>query len=123
MNAPFTPKPDMAGEYLDIARIHASPAKETHRIIAAVASRYGLTPGHLTGAQQARRISVVRQKAYSEVRRQRPHLSLPAIGRAFNRDHTTVLHGIRAHEARMAWVECLIAAGDCNQPDLFARAA
>jgi chromosomal replication initiator protein len=28
--------------------------------------------------------------------------SLPQIGRFFGRDHTTVLHGIRAHEARQA---------------------
>lgn len=30
------------------------------------------------------------------------HLSTSQIGRHFNRDHTTVLHGIREHQRRMA---------------------
>lgn len=92
-------------------------------LITEVAERYGLTYRDMVGLNNYRAVTIIRQCAYAEVKRVH-NLSLPRIGRAFgNRDHTSVLHGLRAHAARMAWVECLIAAAECEQPDLFARAA
>ena len=37
-------------------------------------------------------------RIYSEL----PNYSLPMIGRLFNRDHTTILHGIRKHKKRVS---------------------
>lgn len=72
-------------------------------IAAEVAALYALTLADLFGPARAKAISHPRQHAMWEVRRRAPHLSLPQIGRLFGgRDHTTVLHGIRAHEARQA---------------------
>lgn len=102
-----------------------TPTGQTREIIREVAERHGLTFRCLEGKRTSHAFAVVRQAAYAEVRARRPHLSLQAIGRAFGgRDHTTVMHGIRAHEARMAWSEILIALGEGEyQLDLFARAA
>lgn len=100
------------------------PAEQTQQIIAEVAGRYGLDARALTGKRRTREIAFARQSAYAEVQARRPHLVLCQIGQAFGgRDHTTILHGIRAHQARMAWAEVLIAAAGVDQPDLFARAA
>ena len=69
-------------------------------IIASVASKYGLTIMELKGDRRSRRVSVPRQeimyRAYTET-----GASLPTIGRSLgDRDHSTVLFGIRSHEAR-----------------------
>lgn len=49
----------------------------------------------LKGVRRSRKLVKVRQLAVYEVRRQRPDMSLPAIGRWFGgRDHTTVLHSV-----------------------------
>lgn len=102
-----------------------TPTGQTLEIIRDVAERYGLTARCLVGQRRTHLVAVVRQAAYAEVRASRPHLSLPAIGKAFGgRDHTTVMHGIQTHQARMAWVDVLITLGQgAYQPDLFARAA
>lgn len=98
----------------------------TLAIIDRIAAKYGLTRRDLLGPNLSRcRMTIVRQAAYAAVREERPHLSLPVIGRIFGgRDHTTVMHGIRQHNARMAWAEFLIAAGSLDdQLNLFAAAA
>jgi chromosomal replication initiation ATPase DnaA len=102
-----------------------TPTGQTREIIREVAERHGLTVRCLEGQRKTHAFAVVRQAAYAEVRARRPHLALCAIGKAFGgRDRTTILHGIRTHEARMAWAEILIALGQGSyQPDLFARAA
>lgn len=94
-------------------------------IIHAVADKYGMTTADLIGPKRSRWFSFARHEAMYRVRLER-RLSLPAIGRIFGgRDHTSVLHALRCHEARAAWGEFLIAAGNADeyQPDLFARAA
>lgn len=83
--------------------------KTTDALIADIATRYGLTSAQLKGNRGRNRVSIIRAAAFAHVRRERPHMSLPMIGRAFGgRDHTTVLLGIRKHELRMAWAEILI---------------
>lgn len=70
-------------------------------IIVAVASDYGLGKGDLVG--RSRRFPVVRarQEAMWRLRTLRG-LSLAQIGRMLGgRDHTTILHGVRRHEARL----------------------
>jgi len=102
-----------------------TPSEQTGAIIAEVAALHGLQPRAITGRRRTPLVVLARQNAYAEVKARRPHLSLPAIGLAFGyRDHSTILHGIRAHGARMAWAQILIDLGSADyQPDLFARAA
>lgn len=70
------------------------------RVIAqAVALTHEVTVAELIGPRRTRLIAHARQHAFSEIRRQ-TKLSLPQIGRFFNRDHSTVLSGINAHRAR-----------------------
>lgn len=103
----------------------ALPSARTDVVIENVGRRFGVTIADLKGPNRSPAYAWPRQMAYAEVKKARPHLSMPEIGKAFGgRDHTTILHGIRAHEARMAWAEILIALGaGAYQPDLFARGA
>jgi chromosomal replication initiator protein len=74
-----------------------------------VAERHGLTFAELLEPTHRWRVSHARQEAFALCyahRRPRSHCdsySLPEIGRFFGgKDHTTVLHGIRAFAARQA---------------------
>lgn len=71
-------------------------------IIDQVAAKHGLLPRDITKRRRHRKIVWARQeamyRAYEETRR-----SLPEIGKYMGGfDHTTVWHGIHAHEKRMA---------------------
>lgn len=71
------------------------------RIVAEVAERHGLTRKELCSADRHRPIAHARQEAMWELRR-RTKLSLTQIAhRVGVKDHTSVLHGIRVHQARM----------------------
>lgn len=55
-----------------------------------------LTIPMLKGVERRKEVCIVRQTAMYEIRKQRPDMSLPMIGRWFGgRDHTTVLHAIK----------------------------
>lgn len=69
------------------------------KVISEVAERHGLTLTQLRDHCRTRSIAYVRQEAMYEAR-VRAGKSLPMIGRYLNRDHTTVLYGVRAHERR-----------------------
>lgn len=77
-------------------------------VVADVAARHGITPGELLGPRRLRHLIIPRQEAMYLLRAIKasdglPKYSLPAIGIALGgRDHTTVLHGVRAHAARLA---------------------
>lgn len=61
-------------------------------------ARNGIRREDLTGPRRHQPLARLRQDAYVEVWFKCPHLSFPAIGRAFGgRDHTTVLHGLKAY--------------------------
>lgn len=75
----------------------------TQRLTAAViqhrvAVAYGLDLRMLLSERRARHLARPRQVAMWLCARLLPGLSLPQIGRAFRRDHTTVLHAIRKIE-------------------------
>jgi hypothetical protein len=112
-----------------VPHVPAQPPAEAHghtrQILQEVADRYGITVADLTSDRRTRFYAFARHEAMARVRKERPHLSLPQIGRIFGgRDHTTVIHALRCHEIRAAWAEVLIAlTTDEYQPDLFARAA
>lgn len=57
----------------------------------------------MASATRIDRYVKARQRAFYALRNCGAGYSLPTIGRWFGgRDHTTVLHGVRAHEARLA---------------------
>lgn len=71
-------------------------------VLAEVCREYNLSPSDLKGPSRRRQVAWPRQdfmvRSYAL-----GHLSLPQIGRFLGgRDHTTVLHGVRAHAARQA---------------------
>lgn len=75
------------------------------RIIQLIARRYGLTAGDITGRLRTKDITVPRHLAMY-LARKIEGVSYPNIGRQFgNRDHTTVISGVRE-------IERLIARGD-----------
>lgn len=70
-------------------------------IIRAAARLSGVSVAELLGPCRERRLAYPRQVAMT-LCREMTGASLPQIGRRFGgRDHTTVLHAIRATEARM----------------------
>lgn len=71
-------------------------------VLREVADRYGLTLAQITGVNRQRKYAWPRQHAYWEIKRRCPHADLSMIGRVVGRDRTSILHGIRAHEKRMA---------------------
>lgn len=72
-----------------------------HEILDQVSNMYGFTVHELRGPGRTKGIAHARQHAMY-LMAQQPHLSLPQIGRYLGgRDHTTILHGVRAHKARM----------------------
>ncbi|MBN8527218.1 MAG: AAA family ATPase [Planctomycetes bacterium] len=72
------------------------------RILQAVASRYGVRPGDITGAGRARQIARARQAALLLGRRLTGHSLVALGGMVGGRDHSTVLYGIGQAEQRLA---------------------
>ncbi len=65
-----------------------------------VCQKHRITLAQLRGKQRARCFAWPRQEVMYRASKE-TSASLPEIGRYLDRDHTTVIHGIRAHEARM----------------------
>ena len=77
------------------------------RIVRDVAARHGVFVGEILGRTRTAQICRARFEAmwlaYQERRADGSRLyTLPFIGRCFGRDHTSVLHAIRRHEAILA---------------------
>lgn len=71
------------------------------KIATDIAQQYGLTFADLESPSRKRDVAHPRQHVMWMLR-QTTVLSLPQIGRLLGgRDHTTVIHGIRAYEARL----------------------
>lgn len=69
------------------------------RIIAACAEEYGVEPFEVRG--QRRNLPIVRARQKAMFRMQcELDMSTVAIGRSFDKDHTTVMHSIEAHQKR-----------------------
>lgn len=68
-------------------------------IINEICTRYKISRIDLLSRRRARHLAWPRQEAYWRASKE-TMMSLPAIGRAFGRDHTTIMHGIDAHEKR-----------------------
>ena len=72
-----------------------------HDIQTLVCCAFGISQLDLLSRRRGRVQARPRQVAMWLARHATP-CSLPEIGRAFDRDHTTVMHGIERVEARMA---------------------
>jgi chromosomal replication initiation ATPase DnaA len=84
------------------SRADSSDPSRANRIIRAVAAAHGLTFSQMISQRRQRNITRARQHAMWELR-EHTSLSYPQIARLLGRgDHTTALHGCRAHEARLA---------------------
>lgn len=64
-------------------------------IIKVIAEHHGLRYGDIVGHRRQKHIIAVRDKCIRAAADARPDLSLPSIGRIFNRDHTTIMHSLR----------------------------
>lgn len=86
--------------------IPAMPQR-VREILDRVAEEHGTTTEALTGHSHRKGLAVARYEAYSRIvaqiviNRQPP--SLPQIGAWVNRDHTTVLYGLRRHASGFEW--------------------
>lgn len=67
-------------------------------LIRIVAARAGITEADILGPSRLRKFSNPRQFVMYLAHKR--GMSLPQIGRIMGRHHTTVLHGVRAEEAR-----------------------
>jgi chromosomal replication initiation ATPase DnaA len=63
-------------------------------IITQVALRYGFRYSEIIGPSRNKAVVIARHQAMVEVRKRKPDYSVPMIARAFNRDHTTILHAL-----------------------------
>lgn len=107
---PLAPLPEPGGHDLAVQRlveryrevqIRFTPTRQTaiRRIIAATAREHRLTSADITGASRSHPVVLARHEAMYRVVASDDckGLSLPTIGRAFRRDHTTVIHGVAQH--------------------------
>ena len=81
---------------------HARPTRRSMAEITAevLKAHVGVTLEDVKGKCRKRHIVAARQAAMYFIRKERPSLSFPEIGRFFGgRDHTTVLHAVRKLEA------------------------
>ena len=70
---------------------------QTRRIIKICADEFGVSPEDMLSPWRRRTITWARFAAW-DLMRQHTRMSYPEIGRKFNRDHTTILSGVRRSE-------------------------
>ena len=70
------------------------------KIVQEVGEKYGLSREQLCGEGRAAALVRARHELFWRLRRETTW-SLPRLGRALNFDHTTLLNGIRKHQARL----------------------
>jgi chromosomal replication initiator protein len=83
-------------DYIIVAR----PPISVAHIQAAVCDHFGLRMSDMASARRGRDIAHPRQLAMYLAKTMTAK-TLPTIGRLFDRDHTTVMHGIRAVDERL----------------------
>lgn len=74
--------------------------------VTAIAEAHGVTVGQILRKDKSDRISAIRFEVYAALRALRLSNGLPpsypAIGRWMQRDHATIIHGVRVHAAKLA---------------------
>ena len=81
-----------------MTEIHATPT--VRQVLAAVATAFNEPLAELLSERRHQAAVKARHAAMALSREMTPR-SLPVIGRAMGRDHTTVLHGLRVHQVRL----------------------
>lgn len=92
-------------ESADVPRCRASVIA----IVGFVARRHGISPAHIYG--DSRRPEFVRPRQQVMWLADKLGYSSAAIGRELGRDHSTVLHGIKAEDKRVAARNARVNAG------------
>lgn len=72
-----------------------------HEAMRVFATAHNISVADLTRHCRKKPMATIRQDAMAYVR-DVSGLSFPEVGLLFNRDHTTILHGVRASEKRRA---------------------
>lgn len=93
------PEPCITDNFVTYDIDVTAPALPARAIANEVAGRHGVDPDRLFSATRARPVAYARQEAFYLIR-DRLNYALTQIGRIFDRDHATVLHGIQAHASR-----------------------
>lgn len=83
---------------IDYAPFRPAPFKRWRRLIAQMVDATNLTYADVMGKTRKNKAVIVRQEIWLEMNRR--GASLPFIGAIFERDHTTVLHGVQCALAR-----------------------
>lgn len=78
----------------------ATPAEDTYAVLDRIAAKHGLTREQLLHDTHKHRFAHARQEAMAELYGDGSRFSLPALGRLFGKDHSTILYGIRAFNRR-----------------------
>lgn len=78
----------------DIARRVGTEGPTIPAILKAVTEATGKSAKDIVGPRRSQNLFQPRFLAYWLLKHLRPDLSLPAIGKAMNRDHTSVMHGV-----------------------------
>ncbi|NGP19318.1 helix-turn-helix domain-containing protein [Devosia aurantiaca] len=74
---------------------------DSSRIVAEVAAEHGVAVKDILGRFRDSKVVTARHEAIWRIR-QETRLSFPQIGQKFSRDHSTIIHGYKQHERRMA---------------------
>lgn len=74
--------------------------KSIAQIMVETCEKYDVSLLELVSYRRSRPLVLYRQEAMYRCVKETAQ-SLPMIGRAFNRDHTTILHGVKAHAERV----------------------
>jgi chromosomal replication initiation ATPase DnaA len=86
-------------EAASAVRRERAPKGQCHRIVEEVAAKYGVTASAILSGSRARLLIPPRHEAMYRCVAETT-LSLPAIGRIFKRDHTSIGHGVMRHHIR-----------------------
>ena len=72
-----------------------TPTQKRRAPIAEIAERHEVSLADVLGPSRFQHVVRARFAAIRAVRQRYPEMSLPQLGRLFNRDHTTILHALR----------------------------
>ena len=79
-----------------VAKAPIATDESPEAMIASVAKRHRVSPAAITGRSRGRSLVKARYDAIRSVREAFPELSSTDLGRVFKRDHTSILHALKA---------------------------
>ena len=91
-------RPDKRQSYVLSDRLSSDARIE--KLIELTARHHGVEAGEIIGHRRIHHVHAARIQAVVTVRHYFPALSLPKLGDIFNRDHSTILHELRAGQKR-----------------------